>query len=512
MRLLRNYNLTTFIMGTIVETGRNYTLAQKINSTDALTTVKLSDVPETATAGVLRFGSGNNVEWMSFNAVSTGNKTVTINTRGLKKNATSLTDGDSSIQKDFAIGTPVRLVEHSIQVNNKMELDEDGTNSADNTWTGINTYSGTTKALMVLQNVTTAQRDALTGVANGTPIYNTTLGQTQWREGGAWVTNAAGGTVADASETVAGKVELSTQAENDAGTATGGTGASLSGTPARNAASVQNAAWTFAADAEASDTYAITLTPAPADYATGQEFSFTANTANTGAATLNVNALGAKTIKKYHDEDLQDGDIESGSLVTVKYDGTNMQLQTSVGANMSEANTFFGATDMSGAEAETLTDGSDASSLHVHAKVVKQTTRALTTATGTEDIAHGLGRTPKSVTAFATYASSTSAVKEAEAGNSSMGWSDGSNDFCSHVGTEDREGSNPWARGAGAGNSATKCIFIQHEEGGNSGSGRQRRQDANITFDATNVTLNWTLTEANTPAEAGNVFVTLIIE
>ena len=35
--------------------------------------------------------------------------------------------------------------------------------------------------------------------------------------------------------------------------------------------------------------------------------------------------------------------------------------------NIGEANTFFGATDMSGAEAETLTDGSDASSLHTHA-------------------------------------------------------------------------------------------------------------------------------------------------
>jgi len=37
------------------------------------------------------------------------------------------------------------------------------------------------------------------------------------------------------------------------------------------------------------------------------------------------------------------------------------------GANLDEANTFFGATDITGAEAETLTDGSNADSLHVHA-------------------------------------------------------------------------------------------------------------------------------------------------
>lgn len=35
-------------------------------------------------------------------------------------------------------------------------------------------------------------------------------------------------------------------------------------------------------------------------------------------------------------------------------------------ANLDEADTFFGATDISAAEAETLTDGSNADSLHVH--------------------------------------------------------------------------------------------------------------------------------------------------
>jgi len=82
----------------------------------------------------------------------------------------------------------------------------------------------------------------------------------------------------------------------------------------------------FAADAEASDTYVITLSPIPFAYYTGMMFSFTANTANTGAATLNVNALGAKTIKKLHDQDLATGDIEAGQVVVVIYDGTNLQM------------------------------------------------------------------------------------------------------------------------------------------------------------------------------------------
>ncbi len=106
-------------------------------------------------------------------------------------------------------------------------------------------------------------------------------------------------------------------------------------------AHVQDSTHTYAADAEASDSYAITLSTAPSAYATGQLFHFKANTANTGAATLNVNSLGAKTIKKQHDTDLADNDIESGSIVTVIYDGTNFQM-TSQSANAAAGGTADG--------------------------------------------------------------------------------------------------------------------------------------------------------------------------
>lgn len=94
---------------------------------------------------------------------------------------------------------------------------------------------------------------------------------------------------------------------------------------------IQNSSYTYAADAQASDAYAITVSPAPSAYATGQTWLFKANTANTGAGSLNVNGLGAKTIKKNTDQDLATGDIEAGSIVEVVYDGTNMQM-VSVGA------------------------------------------------------------------------------------------------------------------------------------------------------------------------------------
>jgi hypothetical protein len=88
----------------------------------------------------------------------------------------------------------------------------------------------------------------------------------------------------------------------------------------------------YAADAEASDTYVITLDPVPAAYYTGMMVWFKANTANTADATLNVNGLGAKAIKKMKDQSLITGDIEAGQLVVVVYDGTNFQMVSQVAA------------------------------------------------------------------------------------------------------------------------------------------------------------------------------------
>lgn len=74
-----------------------------------------------------------------------------------------------------------------------------------------------------------------------------------------------------------------------------------------------------------SNAYVVTLTNVPAALVKGQMYSFLSNFANTAAATVNINSLGVKTIKKQGGAtDLASGDIASGMLVTVIYDGTNM--------------------------------------------------------------------------------------------------------------------------------------------------------------------------------------------
>lgn len=90
----------------------------------------------------------------------------------------------------------------------------------------------------------------------------------------------------------------------------------------------------FAQDAGANDTYTATLSPAPSAYVTGNHYRFKANTANTGACTINFNGLGAKTIKKAAGgitTDLSDNDIRAGQWVDLVYDGTNMQMQSTLG-------------------------------------------------------------------------------------------------------------------------------------------------------------------------------------
>ena len=75
-----------------------------------------------------------------------------------------------------------------------------------------------------------------------------------------------------------------------------------------------------------SNAFVITYSPVPTAYVTGQHYPFIANFSNTGAATVNVNSLGAKSIKKNGATALASGDIASGQVVDEVYDGTNMQM------------------------------------------------------------------------------------------------------------------------------------------------------------------------------------------
>lgn len=85
----------------------------------------------------------------------------------------------------------------------------------------------------------------------------------------------------------------------------------------------------YAVDTGTSNTYVIAPSPAITGYTTGAIFTFKAINANTGVSTVNINSLGAKTIKKNVSTDLAANDILANQLIAVEYDGTNFQLISS---------------------------------------------------------------------------------------------------------------------------------------------------------------------------------------
>ena len=91
----------------------------------------------------------------------------------------------------------------------------------------------------------------------------------------------------------------------------------------------------YGVDTGSTDAYAITLFHAPGKYHNGMTLRFVANTANTGAATLNVNSLGAKSIRKGKNvsDTLSTGDIATDQLVQVTYVDSVFQLGASAGSN-----------------------------------------------------------------------------------------------------------------------------------------------------------------------------------
>lgn len=278
----------------------------------------------------------------------------------------------------------------------------------------------------------------------------------------------------DASTTVKGISEEATTAEIDAGTATGGTTARLFVNPSALASSIYNTrlpssaekdglastttpastnlyvtqkdfqigAELYGADAGSTDTYVVTLSPAPSSLVAGMTYRFKANTANTGACTVNFNSLGAKAIKINKDEDPPDNAIKAGQIVIVTYDGTNMQLQTP--------------------------DSNLSAPLYSHGTF----SRAGNTASGTQNVAHGLGVAPTRIRIHAMW-SGGSARFIAE----SIGTYDGSTtatvwNYYDDIGSTSQS------------NVDTSNIIYLSEA-----SGLQR---ATVTVDATNIILVWT--------------------
>lgn len=98
-------------------------------------------------------------------------------------------------------------------------------------------------------------------------------------------------------------------------------------------------------EATGSGTYTATLAPAPTSLASGLTVKVKFGTTNSGAATLNVNGLGAVAIKKGVSTALVASDIIASAVYELTHDGTNwviagVQLSDYGAAVTASANTY----------------------------------------------------------------------------------------------------------------------------------------------------------------------------
>ncbi|WP_156462619.1 hypothetical protein [Rhizobium sp. Leaf262] len=94
----------------------------------------------------------------------------------------------------------------------------------------------------------------------------------------------------------------------------------------------------------------LTMQVAPAGYVKGERLAFFSSQSNTGAMTLNVNGLGAKSILQQDGAALAPGQIVAGSATTVIYDGAAFRLE-----NYASNPKFSGTVSADAVSATTIT-------------------------------------------------------------------------------------------------------------------------------------------------------------
>lgn len=109
-------------------------------------------------------------------------------------------------------------------------------------------------------------------------------------------------------------------------------------------ADIQRSRYLLATGVSGTNTITANLTPAPSSYETGMVVQFVVANTNTGATTLNLNSLGAKTVQK-QGAALTGGEFVAGQSVQLFYDGTNFQaLSSNVGVGTVAAPSYsFGS-------------------------------------------------------------------------------------------------------------------------------------------------------------------------
>lgn len=233
---------------------------------------------------------------------------ATIVKRGLDQSSSKVQV--TALKKSWSEGTVCYVAALASDLLDVDKSSGTSTVTSDTDFSGRVRFAGTMR-LPVFADAT-ARDAAYTAPVNGDKCLISGVGEQNY-EGGAWHTMDLGTPTPNASDTVAGKVEIATQVETDAGTATGGTGAILAVTPATLVQHVVNVT-ASQAEAEAGSSNAKLMTP----LATQKKIDYTrASTAEAITGTDNVKFVTPAGLKAVVDKPyLSSGTTTGAGTVT----------------------------------------------------------------------------------------------------------------------------------------------------------------------------------------------------
>lgn len=288
------------------------TLQSDLSATD-MSAVVVKPITGTLTGGLktymgINYDRPSRYELVEIDAIT--GATVSISERDVINKS----GGTSGVAKNHAAGSKV-IITHNYKLFKDIQ-------------TAVNSKADGTPVLDGSGSVypnDTARNAAVPSPVEGYEVVSG--GVKQVYIGGTWQDLDVGTPTPNASTTVAGKVEIATQSEANAGTDTGSTGALLSVVPSNLAVLAQDNKYTYAGTTAGSSTvYTATVTPAPSAYAAGQGFTVLMDETNGASPTINFNGLGAKSIVDASGVAIGAGILPSGALVDLKYNGTSFQV------------------------------------------------------------------------------------------------------------------------------------------------------------------------------------------
>jgi len=179
-------------------------------------------------------------------------------------------------------------------------------------------------------------------------------------------------------------------------------------------ADVQNGIWVWGVDTGTANHLIVTLappSPIPTVYTAGMGLRVKALNANTGTTDINVNGIGVVGLKRAGGGNVVSGDIVSGQVMDLVYDGTNFQMANYVGISAGSTTNNYTYTSIPyvadtgttnalvGTYSPAITSGQQVAGLWISIKLANTITGACTinvNGLGTKNVTLGNGSAPSS--------------------------------------------------------------------------------------------------------------------